>query len=103
MLHFSARAPEGIVLPCGWLHDRLYGVEAECHKDHGKIKGWMDRVGIENTNCFKNTLGNIVDGPWFKLIKESWTHEWRLERCSVLCGDKINLIGEQNKEIAYKV
>lgn len=35
-------------------------------------------------------------------IKRSWTNESRLERCGVMCGDKFNLIGEQNQEVAYK-
>jgi len=93
---------DGLVFPCGWLHDRIYGFESETHSDHAKIKSYMKRVGLSNVSCFHNSLEKIVNGPWFQLINDSWTNSDRLERCSAMCGDSFNLIGEQNLEISYK-
>ena len=58
--------------------------------------------GLSNTNIFHSTLENIVDGPWFKDISDSWSSDNRLERCGVMCGDSVNLIQAQNTEIVYK-
>ncbi len=93
---------DGYVFPCGWLHDRLYGVEAEATPDHENILDMMESTGSkDNANAFKTRLRNIVDGPWFRTIQESWT-AGRLERCGIICGDGINSIGNQNTDIEYK-
>lgn len=94
---------EGFVFPCGWLHDRLYGPEVESHADHLKIKSLISKAGgWDKINIFYTPLKQIVDGPWFKIIEDSWNNEDRLERCGMMCGDSINLIQSQNTEIAYK-
>ena len=93
----------GYVFPCGWTSDRLYGYEAEQTPDHKKIKQMMDDAGIANTNVHHNSLENIVNGPWLQMIKDSWKNENRLERCAVMCGSKVNLIGEQNIDVSYKI
>lgn len=94
---------DGFVFPCGWLHDRLYGPEVESHDDHIKIIDMMRHAGgLRQTNIFHNNLKNIVDGEWFKIISESWQNDKRLERCGIMCGSDINLIGYQNEEIRYK-
>ena len=51
---------EGLVFPCGWLHDRLYGFESESHNDNKKILQFMKRVGYSNVNCFQNSIQEIV-------------------------------------------
>jgi MoaA/NifB/PqqE/SkfB family radical SAM enzyme len=89
---------DGNVFPCGFLHDRLYGIEAENNSDHLKILNMMDSV---DTNVFKKSLKDIVDGEWFARIKRSWEND-RLERCAIFCGDNINLLKDQNKQIMYK-
>ena len=94
---------DGFVFPCGWLHDRLYGAEVEGHADHVLIKELMARAGgLTATNVFHASLQNIVDGKWFKVIEKSWEDGNRLERCGIMCGEKINLIGKQNTEVTYK-
>lgn len=93
----------GYVFPCGWTSDRLYGYEAEQTQDHKKIKQMMDDVGLENTNVHHNSLENIVNGPWLQTLSDSWTNENRLDRCAVMCGKQVNLIGEQSKDIDYKI
>ena len=93
---------DGFVFPCGWLHDRLYGPEVEGTDDNIKIKKMMKKAGgLSHTNVFNSSLKKVVNGVWFEMIEQSWKGE-RLERCGIMCGDKINLIGAQNEEITYK-
>jgi MoaA/NifB/PqqE/SkfB family radical SAM enzyme len=94
---------DGFVFPCGWLHDRLYGPEAEMHEDHVMIKRLMTQAGgLKATNIYYNTLQNIVDGAWFDIIGQSWHNQNRLTRCGIMCGEQVNLIGTQNVDIIYK-
>ena len=88
----------GYIFPCGWTSDRMYGYEAEQTSDYHKIRELMNDAGLHNTNVMHNTLENIVNGPWLQSLKESWTNENRLERCAVMCGSKVNLISDQNKD-----
>ena len=71
-------------------------------KQDKKILQFMKRVGYSNVNCFQNSIQEIVDGPWFELLKNSWTNNNRLERCAMMCGDSIYTIGEQNVNVSYK-
>lgn len=94
---------DGFVFPCGWLHDRLYGPTIDQHSDHGRIRDLMTQAGgWTQANVFHTALQQIVDGPWFQAISQSWTNSQRLSRCGIMCGDRINLIGDQNTEIVYK-
>lgn len=94
---------DGFVFPCGWLHDRLYGPEIVNHKDHDMIKTLMNKIGgWQQANVFHTSLDNIVDHGWFRLITESWHNEDRLERCAMMCGSQINVIGPQNHSVRYK-
>lgn len=94
---------DGFVFPCGWLHDRMYGPEVETHPDHVKLKLMMAQAGgWTQANVFYTKLEDIVDGAWFEVLKRSWSGPDRLERCGVMCGETINLIGRQNEEISYK-
>jgi MoaA/NifB/PqqE/SkfB family radical SAM enzyme len=95
---------DGFVFPCGWLHDRLYGHEVEGHQDHYYIKQMMHKTGgWKMANIFHTSLNDIVNGGWFKEIEASWGSNKRLERCGIMCGDTVNLIGSQNKEVKYKL
>jgi MoaA/NifB/PqqE/SkfB family radical SAM enzyme len=94
---------DGFVFPCGWLHDRLYGPEEETHSDRALITDLMIQAGGNKyTNIFYSSLEEILQGPWFDIIKQSWTNDNRLERCGVMCGSDINLIKDQNINITYK-
>ena len=94
---------DGFVFPCGWLHDRLYGHNVEAHQDHYQIKQMMHNSGGWTTaNIFHTSLQDIVNGSWFTEIESSWSNK-RLERCGIMCGDTINLIGSQNEEVKYKL
>lgn len=94
---------DGFVFPCGWLHDRLYGHNVEGHKDHYQLKHMMHLVGgWTKANIFYTALSDIVDGKWFEEIESSWKNDKRLDRCGIMCGSVVNLIGSQNEEIKYK-
>lgn len=90
---------DGYIFPCGWLHDRLYQTTIIGTDDHIKVKEQLKKLP---SNCFKHTVDDIVNGEWFNWIKESWTNNNRLDRCAMMCGTGINLIGEQNQNINYK-
>ena len=91
----------GIVWPCGWVMDRLYGVEAKQTRDHQIVKGFLDQVNEEDTNCKMNNIESIIHGPWFNMLQDTWTNNNRLERCGLQCG-KINHIAGQNIDVQYK-
>ena len=92
---------DGFVFPCGWLHDRLYGVESENSVDRKILFDMMEQGGGKHiANCFSTPLKQIVDGPWFTSIHNSWGSN-QLERCAWLCGDRVNLIQEQNQMVNY--
>ena len=99
MLYIGA---DGFVFPCGFLHDRMYGIEAQQTPDYAKIRAMMQKSGGSHlANVFKTKLRDIVDGAWFTCIQESWTGD-RLERCAIMCGDGVNLLADQNSTIRYK-
>lgn len=92
---------DGYVFPCGWLHDRLYGIESANTPDRQQLYDMMERSGgKESANCFHSTLETIINGAWFKNIQDSWTNK-KLERCAMMCGGHFNLIKEQNESIQY--
>lgn len=92
---------EGLVFPCGWLHDRMYGSGAK-HIDHLTLSNLFDQIGgQDNANIFKTNLHTIVDQIWFPLIALQWDKK-TLHRCAIMCGNKFNLIGPQNSDITYK-
>jgi MoaA/NifB/PqqE/SkfB family radical SAM enzyme len=94
---------DGFVFPCGWLHDRLYGPKIDQHSDYGRVRDLMTQSGgWTQANVFHTPLEQIVNGAWFQAIEQSWNNAQRLSRCGVMCGDRINLIGDQNSEIVYK-
>lgn len=94
-------AADGKVFPCGWLHDRLYGIEAEQHPDHSEILRMIDQVGgADQITAFRQPIESIVNGAWFELIAQGWSQS-RLERCEVICGQGRSMRKEQNSEIDY--
>ena len=93
----------GNVFPCGWTSDRMYGYEAKQTGDYNRIRTLMNQAGTEYVNVNHNSLQNIVNGPWFQILHDSWTNENRLQRCAAMCGDKINAISEQNEQIDYQI
>jgi len=91
----------GIVWPCGWLADRLYGVESLKTKDKKTLLYLMQQVTNKDMNCKHNNIPSIIHGPWFNILQDTWTNQYRMERCGLQCG-KINHIGEVNIDVSYK-
>jgi hypothetical protein len=91
---------EGYVFPCGWLHDRMYGFEAEQHSDRMQLENLFELAGGSKfANVNYTPIENIVNGPWFETLMNSWSNNTRLNRCEVMCGEQINLIVNQNKMV----
>ena len=89
---------EGYVFPCGQLHDRMYGFESEQHEDRQQLENLFKLAGGRNmANINYTSIDQIVNGPWFDTLQSSWTNKHRLNRCEVICGAEINLLGTQNK------
>ena len=90
---------EGFVFPCGWLHDRMYGYEAEQHPDYQKLKDLFELAGGQHrANINYTSIDDIVNGAWFNTLQESWTNQkMMLERCKIMCGNNADLIANQNK------
>jgi MoaA/NifB/PqqE/SkfB family radical SAM enzyme len=92
-------AAEGFVFPCGWLHDRMYGYEAEQHNDYEQLEKLFEQAGGRHSaNVNYTKFEQIINGPWFDTIQNSWTNtEQRLNRCEVICGDQIDIVTSQNR------
>jgi MoaA/NifB/PqqE/SkfB family radical SAM enzyme len=90
---------EGFVFPCGWLHDRMYGYEAEQHPDHQKLKDLFELAGGQQmANINYTSIDKIVNGVWFDTLQESWSNQkTTLDRCKIMCGNSADLIANQNK------
>jgi MoaA/NifB/PqqE/SkfB family radical SAM enzyme len=83
---------DGYVVPCGWIHDRMYGYEPESTADHEGLHRLFDLAGgKEKANLYHTSLKDIIYGDWFKTIEDSWTNEHRLERCARMCGKSSQL------------
>lgn len=93
---------DGLVFPCGWLHDRLYCADAKTHDDYKILHDLFDEIGgINHANIFFTPIQQIVDHTWFPIIEKQWPTN-SIERCALMCGSKYNIIGNQNQEISYK-
>jgi MoaA/NifB/PqqE/SkfB family radical SAM enzyme len=90
---------EGYVFPCGWLQDRLYGYEAESHPDRQRLLDLIEKSGgFDSINIRYKSVTEILAGDFFKSIKDSWTNEYRLDRCANQCGAH-NLFGASYNNI----
>ena len=95
-LYISA---SGEVFPCGWLADRMYGFEAENHRDRDTIISMMDDLGGRHkANFMRTPLEEIIEEGWFKSIEESWNTN-QIQRCANQCGSKSNFIKLANKDL----
>lgn len=93
---------DGYVVPCGWLNDRLYGIEAEAHPDYERIYHLFDIAGgIEKVNLNYIDLKTIIDDTWYPVLERSWNDNTRLSRCGTMCGMKFNPVGAQNENVKY--
>ena len=87
----------GDVYPCAWIGDRMYGYEPEKHKDHYFLNNLINSIGgKEKINLNFTNLEDIINGPWFQAIEDSWKTN-SIERCAHQCGARGNLIKIANE------
>lgn len=92
-LYISA---QGLVLPCGWLHDRFYGVDTETTDDHRRLfdmireSGGFDRIDLHHHN-----IADIMTADFFDRLQRSWL-DAPLDRCRVQCGIHKDLYHSNN-------
>lgn len=98
-MYFVNITAEGRVFPCGWLADRMYGYETEMlHTDRKKLKDMIESLGGESViNLNYTSLEDIIAGPWFKAIEDTWENNY-LERCAHQCGTQSTLIASATKD-----
>jgi MoaA/NifB/PqqE/SkfB family radical SAM enzyme len=91
---------EGYVLPCGWLADRFYGVEAENHHDKLKLSNLIDSNGGKSAiDLHHHTLEEIINNNVFQAIQKNWKENNRIERCANQCGKYGMLKQNATKEL----
>lgn len=78
---------QGFVFPCGWLYDRLYGVDVDGHQSQIELMQMIENTGgMEAISLHNRSLHDILDGDFFAAIKKSWQGKNRLRRCANQCG-----------------
>jgi len=87
LVHVTA---EGLVMPCGWLYDRLYG-EYTSSESCAQVRGLLERCGGKPAiNAKLRSIEEIVHGRFFSEIAGTWEKDsvaaGRLVRCAVQCG-----------------
>lgn len=93
-LYISA---QGYVLPCGWLHDRFYGVETELTQDHARLFDLIERSGgFDAINIHQHDLIDIKKAKFFQDLERSWHNGQALDRCRAQCGQFSSLYDQQN-------
>jgi MoaA/NifB/PqqE/SkfB family radical SAM enzyme len=92
---------EGLIFPCGWLADRLYGYEVEQpHSDRQQFLDLIDQHGgLAAIDLHHQSFDDIVNGAVFAAIQCSWTADNRLTRCANQCGTQNTLLSTANKEL----
>ena len=91
---------EGLVLPCGWIHDRFYGVQAEGTPSSSQILSWVEQLGgKEKLDARFHGIMEIIEGPFFSQVARSWAlnsfNDGRCERCAMICGDTLSPVKTQ--------
>ena len=94
---------EGLVVPCGWLHDRMYGV----HSDSKSSKQFWDLIneigGKDKLDTKKYNIKEIIEGDLFRKVSESWMKksikDGKMERCAAVCNKELKILEEQAVKI----
>lgn len=88
---------EGIVQPCCWIGSSMYHWYFMYKRT--QIWKYINKVGINKINAKETNLKDIVEGEYFKLIKESWDKptcsEGKLTICAKTCGNDLETFSKQ--------
>ena len=100
-LYLSA---EGLLVPCGWLHDRMYGEYVKDSKSSKQFWDVLDEFGGKDSiNATIHSIEDIVNTGVFKKISESWVKDTikdgKMERCAVVCGQDLDILKNQASKI----
>ena len=61
---------------------------------HSDVWKFMD---LQDLNVKKNSLKEVMEGPFLKAIEESWQHPYRPKVCANKCGVGFDAYSEQFK------
>ena len=100
-LYLSA---EGLLVPCGWLYDRMYGEYVKDSKSSKQFWDVLDEFGGKDIlNATIHSIEDIVNNGVFKKISESWVKDTikdgKMERCAVVCGQDLDILKNQASKI----
>ena len=95
---------EGLLVPCGWLHDRMYGEYVKDSKSSKQFWDVLDEFGGKDSlNAKVHTIKDIVSNGVFQKVSESWIknsiQEGKMERCAVVCGQDLDILKNQASKI----
>jgi MoaA/NifB/PqqE/SkfB family radical SAM enzyme len=89
---------EGHVLPCCWIASNLY--DSNKSRLDNEIWQLLDQ-DADNVNGLKKDLEEIINGPYFKKIYDSWTIPsiklGKLKTCARNCGTALDLYGNESQ------
>lgn len=76
---------DGLVFPCCWLAIN-YTLQQSNKKS---LKELMQRINTneDGINLSKRSISEIISGPIFREIENSWNNIFRLQTCARVCGD----------------
>ena len=83
---------EGLFLPCCWVAGQMY--KWYWKPKHSDVWKFMD---LQDLNVKKNSLKEVMEGPFLKAIEESWQHPYRPKVCANKCGVGFDAYSEQFK------
>ncbi len=100
-LYLSA---EGLLVPCGWLHDRMYGEYVKDSKSSKQFWDVLDEFGGKDSlNATIHSIKDIVSNGVFRKVSESWVKDsiesGKMERCAVVCGQDLDILKNQASKI----
>lgn len=78
----------GFMIPCCYLASHEYVIKAK-PVDDGWDKLWNE-YGKDKVNLRNNTWHDILSGPFFTKVTESWTKDYqhgRLSSCALVCSE----------------
>lgn len=96
-LYISA---EGLAFPCCWTANQLYLWYMP--EKYGQVWDIVKRNGgLESISALKTPIAQIMEGPVFKEIKESWScpglKQGKLKVCAKTCGSLFDQFKDQYK------
>ena len=95
---------EGLLVPCGWLHDRMYGQYVKDSKSSQQFWNLINSTGgKDKLNAKIYSIKDILECDLFKKVSESGVKhsikDGKMERCAVVCGQDLDILKNQASKI----